>query len=201
PDVRNYLECSNADGDSSFVMTGPSGSFNDQVLKVTVGDLMPGLEAAIANRIEREIVPQLKAIYNSTTWASNLSATNPVYPYPASFANPNVTASFQGSAASCSGSVCSGLLPVIYTNNPGASTICASGGTSLCDPMFVTWASGTIPGVAVWTATITNCTVSSSGSPASPQLDCPANIPSVSGVLTTNVIYEVKGIASKVGMA
>src|SRR5205814_739115 len=168
PDVRNYLECSNADGDSTFVTTGPSGSFNDQVLKVTVGDLMPGLEAAIANRIEREIVPQLKAIYNSTTWASNLSATNPVYPYPAfPFANPNVTASFQGSAASCSGSVCRGLLPVIFTNNPGASTICTSGGTSLCDPTFVTWASGTIevktvtvsgtayvpgniPGVAVW---------------------------------------------------
>ena len=218
PDVRNYLECDNANGDASFVTTGPSGSFNDQVLKVTVGDLMPGLEAAIANRIEREIVPQLKAIYNSTTWASNLSASNPVYPYPASFANPNVTASFQGSAASCSGSVCSGLLPVIFTNNPGASTICTSGGTSLCDPMFVTWASGTIevksvtvsgipyvpgniPGVAVWTATTTNCTVSSSGSPASPQLDCPASIPSLSGVITTSVIYEVKGIASKVGMA
>ena len=218
PDVRNYLECDNSNGDSNFVTTGPSGSFNDQVLKVTVGDLMPGLEAAIANRIEREIVPQLKAIYNSAAWASNLSATNPVYPYPAPFANPGVTASFQGSAASCTGSVCSGLLPVLFTNNPGASTICTSGGSSLCNPMFVTWASGTIevksvtisgigyvpaniPGVAVWTATTTNCTVSSTGSPASPQLDCPANIPSLSGIVTTSVIYEVKGIASNVGMA
>jgi hypothetical protein len=218
PDVRNYLECDNANGDSSFVTTGPSGSFNDQVVKVTVGDLMPGLEAAIANRVEREIVPQLKTVYNSSTWASNVSASNPVYPYPAPFANPGVTASFQGSAASCSGSVCRGLLPVIFTNNPGATTICTPGGTSLCDPMFVTWASGTIevksvtvsgipyvpgtiPGVAVWTATVTNCTVSASGSPQSPQLDCPANIPSLSGVVTTNVIYEVKGIASNVGMA
>src|SRR5207245_189759 len=107
--------------------TGPSGAFNDQVVKITVADLMPGLEAAIANRVEREIVPQLKAVYNSPTWASNLSAANPVYPYPAAFADPGTTGSFQGSAASCTGSVCRGLLPVIFTNQPGSTT-------ALCTP-------------------------------------------------------------------
>ena len=225
PDVRNYLECDNSNGDSNFVTTGPSGSFNDQVLKVTVGDLMPGLEASIANRIEREIAPQLKAIYNSNTWATNVSATNPVYPYPAGttapstglVANPGTTASFQGSSASCSASVCAGLLPVIFTNNPGASTLCTPGGSSLCDPTFVKWASGTIevksltisginyvPGTyggITWTATVTNCTVSTVGSPQYSELDCNANIPALAGVLTTNVIYEVRGVASNVGMA
>ena len=46
-----------------FVTTGRDGSFNDQVMRVTVADLMPGIEAAIAKRIEREIVPALKTVY------------------------------------------------------------------------------------------------------------------------------------------
>src|SRR5205807_4505452 len=70
PDVRNYLECDNSNGDSSFVTAGPSGSFNDQVLKVTVGDLMPGLEAAVADRVTRsgEFFDSLKAVYASGSW-------------------------------------------------------------------------------------------------------------------------------------
>ncbi len=59
PDFRDYLECENATSpvDASFATNGPAGSFNDQVLAVTTRDLLPGLEAAIVKRIEREIVP------------------------------------------------------------------------------------------------------------------------------------------------
>ncbi|HEY6821243.1 MAG TPA: hypothetical protein VI321_04430, partial [Burkholderiales bacterium] len=69
PDWRNYLECENATNpaDANFVTTGPSASFNDQVLKITVADLMPGLEAAIADRIQREIDPVLKTVYGWTS--------------------------------------------------------------------------------------------------------------------------------------
>ncbi|HZE61350.1 MAG TPA: hypothetical protein VE085_12415 [Burkholderiales bacterium] len=220
PDLRNYLECENATSpaDATFVTAQSNTAFNDQVVRITKADIMPGIEAAITHRIEREVVPQLKAVYNSATWSTNISAANPMYPYPATFADPSLTASYHGSAASCSGNVCTGLLPVIFTNNAGASTICTAGGSSLCDPLYVNWTSGTIevksvtvsgttyvpgtiPGVAVWSVTLSNCNPTTSGTPASPQLDCPAAIPSLSGVVTTNVIYEVKGIASNLGMA
>jgi len=72
PDWKNYLECENATNpaDANFVTTGPSASFNDQVLKITVGDIMPGIEAAIADRMQREIDPVLKTVYG---WSSTLS--------------------------------------------------------------------------------------------------------------------------------
>jgi len=222
PDFRNYLECENATSpaDATFVTTGPSDSFNDQVVKITAAEVLPLLEAAIAHRIEREIVPQLKQVYNTNTWSANVSATNPVYPYPAPFADPGTTASYQGGAGSCAGGVCKGLLPVIFTNTPGSTTaLCTPGGTSLCDPMFVKWASGTIevksitvlgitynpgaiPAVATWLAPVTPCTVATdAGPPQFSRLDCSAYVPGVATLLSTGVTYEVKGTASNVAMA
>ena len=125
PDWRNYLECENATSppDAAFVSTGPSGSFNDQVLALTKGEIMPAIEAAISDRIEREIAPALKSVYASAAWASNLSAANPMYPYPAPFANPGATASYQASAASCAANLCRGLFPVIFANVPARPAI------------------------------------------------------------------------------
>jgi hypothetical protein len=226
PDVRNYLECDNANGDASFVTSGPSAAFNDQVVKITVADVMPGIEAAIADRIEREIAPLLKTVYNGPTWASNLSATRPVYPFPAPFpappATPSTISSYQGSNASCTASVCRGLLPVIFTNQPGSTTaLCMPGASSLCNPMFVAWASGTIevkqitvpgygtyvPGgipatLMIWGSPVTSCTVSvDPGPPQFSRLDCDAYVPGIAGLATTNVVYEFRGIASNIGMA
>ena len=66
PDVRNYLECENASNpaDANFVTGGPSGSFNDQVVKITVADIMPGIEAAVADRLQRnsEFFATLKTV-------------------------------------------------------------------------------------------------------------------------------------------
>jgi hypothetical protein len=72
PDWKNYLECENATNpaDSNFVTTGPSASFNDQVVKITLADIMPGIEAAVADRIQREIDPVLKTVYG---WSSALA--------------------------------------------------------------------------------------------------------------------------------
>jgi hypothetical protein len=222
PDFRNYVECENATSpaDATFVTTGPSGSFNDQVVKITAAEVLPLIEAAIAHRIEREIVPQLKQVYNTNTWGANVSVANPVYPYPAPFANPGTTASYQGNSASCTGNTCKGLLPAIFTNTPGSMTaLCTPGGSSLCDPMFVRWLSGTvevksltvlgipytpglIPAVATWLAPQTVCTVATdAGPPQFSRLDCSAYVPGVAGLLTTAVSYEVKGTASNVGMA
>jgi type II secretory pathway pseudopilin PulG len=94
PDVLDYLECENAAG-TSFVTVRPGQVFNDQVLRVTVSDLMPSLEAAIADRMQREIAPALKgAAYTSAQYAG-IPAGDFLYPYPVPFANPG-TSSYLG---------------------------------------------------------------------------------------------------------
>jgi len=72
PDWRNYLECDNATSpaDTNFVTSSTNSAFNDQVLKITVADIMPGIEAAVADRIHREIDPALKTVYG---WSSALA--------------------------------------------------------------------------------------------------------------------------------
>jgi hypothetical protein len=115
PDWRNYLECDNATNppDVAFATRGSSASFNDQVITLTKGDVMPAIEAAIADRIEREIVPALKAMYASP--AVVVPGGKPVYPYAATFANPGPgsgTSTYQGVAATYRG-----LLPANQTQN------------------------------------------------------------------------------------
>jgi hypothetical protein len=129
PDWRNYLECENATyptPDATFVTTGPAGAFNDQVVRVTVADIMPAIEAAVAKRIERDIVPALKSAYASSTWS--LSSANPLFPYPARFPSGTVdpnTSTYQGA-----GTAAAGLLPV-------SSTSCT--GDPRCSATFVAW--------------------------------------------------------------
>jgi hypothetical protein len=133
PDWRNYLECENATNpaDNTFATTGPSGSFNDQLVTITASELIPALEGAIAKRIELEIVPALKTVYNATSWG--LSGTDKVYPYPATFANPD-TSSFTGNSA-----ITAGLLPFAYNeSSPGAGVnTCVS--STRCVQNLVSW--------------------------------------------------------------
>jgi len=107
PDWRNYLECENATSpvDGIFVTTGPSGSFNDQVLAVTVADVMPAIEAGIAWRIQQEIAPVFKAAYASVP-AWGLSAATPLFPFAVTFADTS-TSNFEGV-----GGTREGLLPM-----------------------------------------------------------------------------------------
>ncbi|MEO8143989.1 MAG: hypothetical protein ABI654_07215, partial [Betaproteobacteria bacterium] len=93
--------------DGIFVTTGPSGSFNDQVLAVTQADVMPAIEAAIATRIKDEILPALKTVFTPTTWGFAAGAlNNPVLPFAAPFASPGPgtgTSGYQGAAATYAG--------------------------------------------------------------------------------------------------
>jgi hypothetical protein len=89
----DYIECFNA-ATPAFSTTGPATSFNDQVLRVTVGDLMPALEAAIADRMQRQIAPAIRnAAYTSAVYFGlpTTSPVPPLYPYPAPFANPTAS--------------------------------------------------------------------------------------------------------------
>jgi hypothetical protein len=225
--VVNYLDCDNATpADASFTTSGPAGSFNDQVLRITARDIIPAIEAGIAPRIEREIVPALRSVYASNAWGSNVSAANPFYPYAASFAPPSLGASFRGSAGSCSGDACQGLLPAIYISNPdpdpSAHPLCVASATTACDPNFVQWTGGTIevteanvngvpyslgtivPLILSWSLTTNNCTVAtvSSGTPArqSTELRCNARVPGLGGTASNSVRYRVRGTATNVGM-
>jgi hypothetical protein len=100
PDLRNYLECENANSpaDTSFVRARPGQSFNDQVLRISSSDLLPALEAAIAERMQRQIAPAIKnAAYTldgsvTTQRFSGLPSGNvPLYPYPAPFTDPSAS--------------------------------------------------------------------------------------------------------------
>lgn len=137
PDWRNYLECENATSpaDATFVTTSTNSAFNDQLVTITVGDLMPALEASIANRIQREILPALQTVFTPATWGfTGASTVNPVLPYPAAFANPGPgagTSNYRGAAATYRG-----LLPFNQTQgcteapaNPRCTTA-PTGGTA-----------------------------------------------------------------------
>jgi hypothetical protein len=137
PDWSNYLECENATyptPDATFVTTGPSGSFNDQVIRITASELMPAIEAAIAQRIEREIVPLLQNVYADAVWGT--STSSPAFPFPAAFANPS-TSSFVGQAG-----LTQGLLPFNYhsASCPGGEPRCSSNAISWGTPSLSTGA-------------------------------------------------------------
>jgi hypothetical protein len=137
-DPRDYIECFNSVA-STFSTTGPSTSFNDQVLRVTTADLLPEIEAAIAVRIQREIVPALKIVYADPKWGSGISAANPLFPYPAPFGNPG-TSNFQGAAVTVVGAP-QGLLPFNQTQGCDPLT------DARCTTTLTAWSSGTPPDV------------------------------------------------------
>jgi len=134
PNVRDYLECENATSpaDVNFASKGPANSFNDQAVRVTAADVLPSIEAAIAHRIEREIVPLLKSVYANPVWGT--SAANPLFPYAVPFSDP-ATSNYQGAAGTFRG-----LLP--FTSSQG----CNPATDPRCSVTFVQWS--TAPGYA-----------------------------------------------------
>lgn len=92
----DYIECFNA-ATPAFSTTGPATSFNDQVVRVTIADLMPALEAAIADRAQREIAPAVRSgafeldTNSPRRWVSTAPlppANTLIYPYPVPFTLP-----------------------------------------------------------------------------------------------------------------
>lgn len=142
PDLRDYLECANAASppNATFVSNAAGATFNDQVLRVTAADLIPPLEAAIAERMQREIAPALRGIYASAQWGT--SAANPLYPFAAPFSNP-ATSNYQGQDGEYQG-----LLPGVYSETtPGSGVPCPAG--QFCNPLFVRWTGGSMSGAGI----------------------------------------------------
>jgi hypothetical protein len=142
-DFRDYLECDNATmpADAIFASTGATDSFNDQVLSVTGAEALPAIEAAVADRFERQFGPQLRTAYSTGLWPAT-----PALPFAVPFGDPavNPTNRFLGAAG-----VTQGLLPVNYgfagpcTCGPTpcicAPDQCNAGADTRCNPTFVTW--------------------------------------------------------------
>ncbi len=159
PDLRNYLECDNATwpANAAFVTVMPGSSFNDQVLRVTTADVIPALEAAIADRMQREIAPVLRTVfhvtgasqwgttavpvYGSPQWGT--PSTNPLYPYAAPFGNPGPgsgTSDYAGATGTYQG-----LLP--FNQILGCT---ASASNPRCLPSLVQYEQTPAPAVEVF---------------------------------------------------
>jgi hypothetical protein len=139
PDPLDFLDCQNGStADNVFVASVVDNAtnlvFNDQVLAVTPADVLPALEAAIAHRIEREIAPALRGVYASSAWGPTISSSNPVFPYPAPFADPG-SSPYQGAAVTVAGAP-QGLLPFNQTQgcNPATDVRCTTTLTAWASP-------------------------------------------------------------------
>jgi len=116
-DYRDYLDCQNATpADLVFTSSDPVGPFNDQVLAVTTVEILPVIEAAVAQRFERVFAPQIVGAY------SNIDGTNSAWPTTGSvlpFAVPltdPTTSNLKGTRTSSGGpgttGTYQGLLPL-----------------------------------------------------------------------------------------
>jgi hypothetical protein len=184
PNVRNYLECENASSpaDLAFVTRGPAGSFNDQVLQVTVADLLPAVEAAVAYRMAVEIAPLLRELYTGPAWG--LAVNERVFPYAAPFANPEDPAnSFSGVAGTLQG-----LLPFTRQN-------CSAGSDARCIPSFVSWRNWASAQPTLSATGVSGFTASCSYTSANGTATC-------SGTYTGGApTFTMTGIQANVGMA
>ncbi len=133
PDLRNYLECGNATG--AYVTSAAGQTFNDQVVRVAAADLVPALEAAVAERMQREIAPALRTVYGAAGWGT--SAANPLYPFAARFDLPHPgTSGYRGEDGRHQG-----LLPF----NSSSATC---GADPRCSATFVNWNTGVAPTIS-----------------------------------------------------
>lgn len=93
-DTRDFLDCTNSDGDAALATNGPIGSFNDQVVAVTSGELLPVIESAVADRFVRQMGANMR--YCGGLWPPCSGGGSAVYyPFAAAFGDP-ATASYQG---------------------------------------------------------------------------------------------------------
>ena len=179
----NYLECFNAAG-SPPQFSMPGCPTNDLVMPVAVADVLPAIEAAVADRFERQIAPALRSVYSGGAWPST-----PVLPFPATFADPT-TSTFKGSSSSTQG----GLLPLTFSETtPGSGVLCspATGGAR-CDPTFVAWTSASLSGGSINSS---NCTTTAT------QVTCTFYRKCLLVCAAANVPFTLTATAANVGMA
>ncbi len=167
-DARDFLDCVNSDGDAAFATSGPAGSFNDQVVAVTSGEVLPVIESAVANRFAKQMGPSMR--YCGGLWPPCTGAGAAVYyPFAATFADP-AGASYQGvldleqglPPLSFSGS--GACVPAgVFCNPPPA---CDPALDNRCAPTLVTYRNNPVITQTGGTVTLKNYSCSVSGTPS-----------------------------------
>ncbi len=169
PDLRDYLECENATlpADATFVTTGPSTSFNDQVVRVTHAELFDAVEPVVAKRIETQIAPALKTVYLGTDWGlpavppPPATPVNYIYPYAVTFADPT-TSTFLGANGETEG-----LLPLFTMATDPTRVVWYAGSSSKKPAVIQISGAGTIisSNCSASTTTTASCSVTYTGKP------------------------------------
>jgi len=198
PNYLDYLECQNVAGASlrsAMVDNATSPAFNDQFALVSAAEVLAVVEPVVALRIQRDVVPQLQSIYASSEWGT--SAANPMFPFPATYADPS-TSSFKGTvSASCPAvgarTSCEGLLPL-------TSATCNAMTNGPCDTTFVQWNLASISAVQTGGTATTfaaNCAASTTT-----QITCAISFSKTLCLFCgqVNVTVQVQGDGSNVGM-
>ena len=204
-DARDYIECFNT-GTSAFSTTAPTSSFNDQVVRITVADVMPAIEAAIAHRFRRDIAPVIRSTYSNGDAANPNPAwptVNPVLPFAAPFADPT-TSNLKGTrttAGAVTTGTFQGLLPFVRSYArcscapaPCECTPATCTAANDCDPGFIGWTgAATMTGANVYNA---NCVVTAA------QINCSFYLrASLVGGPPASTPFTLTATASNVGMA
>lgn len=204
-DFLDYLECQNASSppDAAFASSGPSGSFNDQVLSVTAAELLPAIEAAVGARFVREFRSSMR--YCDGLWQPCTGAGSAVFlPFAAAFGDP-ATSTFQGSAG-----LTQGLLPFSYGATQGclANTptvpfcapppACNPATDNRCRPSFVAWRNDPVI-TRTGGAALASYSCSVAGTPTT--LSC--TLYAASSIFTPNLAmtFTLDATAENVGMA
>jgi len=90
PQVQNYLDLSNNDGDGIFVTTGTAGQFNDKLMIITANDLFRVVERRVVSDVAFALNEYFKCgnQYMKADGTCNAVATaNNFFPQPAAFSD------------------------------------------------------------------------------------------------------------------
>jgi len=108
--TSNFLECGNASG-STFTNVGPTSQWgNDRIISITAAEVMDAISGAVADRMQRQVVPALE------TWRSTTSVASwgqSFMPFASSFSNPTSNDMCGDPSTVTAGGTSEGLPPTV----------------------------------------------------------------------------------------
>lgn len=203
----DFLDGGNVDGDTAFTSIDPINPFNDQILALTAGDVLPVIEAAVANRFVQQFGSSMR--YCGGLWAPCTGAgAAAYYPFAADFTTL-AAGTFQGMLNKPQG-----LLPLSFSGagpclaNTPAAPYCAPPPAcgaapydgARCAPTLVTYRNNPVI-ASTGGATLRNYSCSVSGTPST--LTCTMNTSSGASLLPVDrwMTFTMDVTSNNVGMA
>ena len=208
-DFRDYLDCQNATlADLTFTSSDPVGPFNDQVIAVTTVEILPVVEAAVAQRFERQFAPQIVGAYSNIDGTNSAwPTTGSVLPFAAPLTDPT-TSNLKGTRTSSGGPGTTGTYQGLLPLNRVRTRCTPVAPATECTPAASTPGQGCDSSTAIirWSGTATmsgapgdfyspSCTVN----PA--QIDCTFHVRvPLLGAPPPSVNFTLTATADNVGM-